>query len=332
MGYQIIDAADIEFIDRAVKLRLEAQGGGSRRFDADVTEVGNGYFFKRQLEFIYAETLEADIPAPNALRMFPIDSQPREGAKSYTQRIYEPVGTAQIISNFADDLPRVNVVKREETRGLKYLGDSYGYTVQDIMAARFAGEPLDTTLGASAREAIERKHNRLCWYGEADAQLWGVLRHPYIPRYIFDEEIGASATDADSIINQVNNFLNVVDDVTKTVAKVDTVGFPPAEYNYLHQTRIPDTMSSIADFILKAHPGLTIEKCWELDADLNNGTALAIAYRKSAQNAKYVAPTVFRQLPVERKNLEFIINNLAVSGGFYSPKPLHLCVGELVRS
>lgn len=326
----IIDEADLKFIDKTVKNNLAASQKNSRHRN-DNLDPGSGYFFARELEYIYSETLKADLPEANFNKLFAVDSAPREGQKSYTQRIYEPVGKAEIIANMADDLPRVNVVKREETRGIHYLGDSYGYSVQDIMSAQFAGDPLDATLGEAAREAIERGHNDLCFFGSPEYKIWGVLRHPYIPRYLFSEEIGASATDADAIIDQINALINSVNRITKTVAVADTLALPPAEYDYIHQTRIPDTMSTIAEFILKAHPGLEMYKCWELDADLNEGTALALAYRKSATNAKYVAPVVFRQLPVERRNLEFVTNCLGVSGGFYSPRPLHLCVGELVR-
>ena len=44
---------------------------------------------------------------------------------------------------------------------------------------------------------------------------------------------------------------------------------------------------------------------------------------------KYVAPLMFRQLPVERRNLEFVVNNIGQSGGFYTPKPLHMVKGNL---
>ena len=327
---KLINDGDIQFVDTTVKNHLAANKG-RRGARADALEPGSGYFFARELEYIYAETLKADIPEPNFSKLFDIDSSPREGQKSYTQRLYEPTGKADIISNMADDLPRVNVVKREETRDIHYMGDSYGYSVQDIMAAQFAGDPLDATLGEAAREAIERGHNDLCFFGSPEHKIWGVLRHPYIPRYLFSEQIGAGATDVDAIIDQINAMINAPNRITKTVAVVDQLALPPAEFDFIHQTRIPDTMSTIAEFINKAHPGLTMHKCWELDAELNDGVALAIAYRKSPTNAKYVAPTVFRQLPVERRNLEFVTNCVGVSGGFYSPKPLHICVGELVR-
>lgn len=326
---EVIRADDVQFIDERARLHLD----GDMRFDSDVLSAGTGFFFRRQLEHIFAETLTAKIPPPNAFRLFPIDSSVPEGAKGYTQRIMEPVGEATIIANYADDLPRVNVVRREERRGIRMIGDSYGYSVQDIMAARFAGEPLDVTLGLAAREAIERKHNRLAWFGDEEAGLWGVLRHPYIPRFIFTEPIDKAATSSDEIIAQINQMLNGVNALTKTTAQVDTLVLPPDEYAYIHSTpRSANSDTTIADFILAKSPFLTrIEQAWELDQDQNDGKALALAYRRDISVVKYVAPITFRQLPVERRNLEFVVNNIGSSGGFYTPRPLEMVVGELVR-
>ena len=302
------------------------------RQDASIMTTGTGYFFQRQLEYIFERTLKANIPAPNFSKFFPVDSSVGEGAKSYTQRLMEPVGEAKIISSYGDDLPRVNVVRREKRRAIQMLGDSYGYSVQDIMAARFAGEPLDTQLGMAAREAIERKHNRLCWYGDQSAQLWGVLDHPYIPRFIFSQSLNEDST-ADEIIGQLNAMINGVNTLTKTTGQVNRVGLPPDEYTYIHSARIPDTNITIAEFVLKAHQDKDLQflQSWELDADENDGQALAIAYRQDEASVKYVAPVPFRQLPVERRNLEFVINNIASSGGFYTPRPLEMVIGELLR-
>jgi hypothetical protein len=326
----------IEVISRMDEGYLDDQAemySAQNRMDAGVLAAGTGYFFKRQLEHVFTETLTANLPVPNFSRFFPIDTSVREGAKGYTQRIMEPVGEAIIISNFGDDLPRVNVVRREERRSIKMLGDAYGYSVQDIMAARFAGEPLDTSLGLAAREAIERKHNRLCFWGDEENGLWGILRHPYIPRFIFSEQLSSAASSADAIIAQINAMVNGVNSLTKTTAQVDTVVLPPDEYAYIHSARITDTNITIAEFILKNSPFLKrFEQSWECDADENDGQALCFAYRKDPMSVKYVAPITFRQLPVERRNLEFVINNIGSSGGFYTPRPLEMVIGELLRA
>jgi hypothetical protein len=322
---------DIAWLDNEVKHRFASRG---QRSDSDILSSGTGYFFQRQLNHIYAETLQADVAPPNFMKCFSIDTSVPEGAKSYTQRLQEPVGEATIIANFANDLPRVNTTRKEETRGIKYIGDSYSYSVQDIMAARFAGEPLDRDLGVAAREAIERKHNLLCWFGDEEHDLWGVLRHPYIPQYNFTEPISDAASSADAIIDELNAMINGVNSLTEQNAQVDTLVLPPDEYAYIFSTpRSATTDTTIGEFLLMNNAflknGGSIKQAWELKAELNGGQARCLAYRNDPRNVKYVAPLVFRQLPVERRNLEFVINNIGQSGGFYTPKPLHMVKGNL---
>lgn len=320
----VVREDDMRFLDE------QAQTYSSQRRADNVLSTGVGYFFKRELEFIYQQTLEAKIAPPNAFRLFSIDSSVPEGATSYTQRLMEPTGEATLIANYADDLPRVNVTRKEETRAIRMLGDSYSYSVMDIMAARFAGQPLDQDLGFAAREAIERKHNRLCWFGDQQAGLWGVLAHPYIPRFAFTNPI-SSASTPDQIIDELNDMINGVNSLSKTTASPNTLVLPPDEYAYIHSTaRSANSDTTIAAYLIANNPFLEmIEQAWECDADQNGGQKLCLAYRKDPMNARYVAPIVFRQLPVERRNLEFVVNNIASSGGFYTPRPLEMVVGEL---
>jgi hypothetical protein len=316
----VIDRADVEFID---------QYQSSQRSD-NLTAVGGGLFFKRQLEHIFSATIMADLPMPNALAMFDRDTEVGEGATEYTQRMMEPTGEAVIITNYADDLPEVNVVLREETRKIKHIGASYGYSVADILSAQMAGMSLDSTLGMSVREAIERKHNSLLWWGEPSAGIWGVLRHPNIPRIAFVNPFNSTSTP-DDIIAEVNAFINSVNSLNKTTAFVDTVGLPTDAYTYIHNTpRSATSDTTIAEFLLSKNPFLKkFVQVWELDASLNDNQALIIGYRKSPMVIKYVAPIIFRQEPVQRKNLYFSVPCMASNGGIYAPKPLEIVIGEI---
>jgi hypothetical protein len=324
MKIDVIRADDMRFLDE------QARGYSQGRRQDNVLSSGVGYFFQRELEYIYARTLEAKVAPPNAFKLFSIDSSVPEGATSYTQRLMEPTGEATLIANYADDLPRVNVTRKEETRSIRMLGDSYSYSVMDIMAASMSSQPLDQDLGFAAREAIERKHNRLCWFGDQQAGLWGVLAHPYIPRFAFANPI-SSASTATQIIDELNDMINGVNSLSKTTASPNCLVLPPDEYAYINSTpRSPTSDTTIAAYLVANNPFLEmIEQAWECDADQNGGQKLSLAYRKDPMNARYVAPIVFRQLPVERRNLEFVVNNIASSGGFYTPRPLEMVVGEL---
>ena len=68
----------------------------------------------------------------NAFRIFPVKTEVPAGAATAMQRVYDQTGMAKIISNYADDLPRADVVGQEIPTKVLTLGDSYGYNVVEI--------------------------------------------------------------------------------------------------------------------------------------------------------------------------------------------------------
>ena len=58
---------------------------------------------------------------------------------------------------------------------IKSLGDSYGYSIQEMRASRMAGKSLDTRKAESARYQIDYLNNKIAWNGDAETGLKGVL-------------------------------------------------------------------------------------------------------------------------------------------------------------
>jgi len=109
-------------------------------------DANESIYFARQLEQIRAKAYDVKKVPLNALAFMPVDTSINPGAESITYRQYDGVGMAKIISNYADDLPRSDVVGKEFTSPVRGVGASYGYTIQDIRAAQFTGSSLTNKL------------------------------------------------------------------------------------------------------------------------------------------------------------------------------------------
>lgn len=107
------------------------------RFDS---EDAAAVFFARELDYIKSKTYDKQYPEFTALQMFPVTHEVPEGAESFTYYGYEKTGFAKIISNYATDLPRVDIKGEMKTGYVKGIGDSYGYNVQEMRASRMAGQ------------------------------------------------------------------------------------------------------------------------------------------------------------------------------------------------
>lgn len=142
------------------------------RFDG---EEDASLYFARELDYVKAKTYDRVYPELTALQMFPVTHEVPEGAETVTYYGYEKRGLAKIIANYADDLPRADVAGQPKTAHVKAMGDSYGYSVQDMRASRMAGKNLDARKGEAARYAIDRLTNSIAWKGDAENNLVGVL-------------------------------------------------------------------------------------------------------------------------------------------------------------
>ena len=63
-------------------------------------------FLARQLTHIRAQTLTVKRAPMNAFQVFPVQTDIPSGAETAVQYVFDAVGVAEIISNYADDLPR----------------------------------------------------------------------------------------------------------------------------------------------------------------------------------------------------------------------------------
>ena len=302
-------------------------------------------FFARELDFVKANSYDVEYPELTALSLFPQTSEADEGADTVTYYTYDKTGLAKIIDNYSTDLPRADVTGKPSTAQIKSVGDSYGYSAQEMRASRLAGKSLDTRKGESARYQIDNLINKIAWAGDEDSGLMGVLSTGQnIPLYT----IGAGATSnktkwtektADEILTDVNGMAKQVARVTKNVERPDTLCVPADVYMDISTRRIPDTSTTVLKFILDHAPYIKdVVSTAELDADsvetnpyaaASNGSGVAFLFKNDQRKLALENPMPFRQYPVQVQNLETIIPCEARTAGVivYYPLSALIAVG-----
>lgn len=300
------------------------------RLDA-LTSPGTGLFFRRQLEYIVPEVLRKRLPPLNGMRFFAVRTDVPVGPETYTFRMYEPVGVAKFISDYADDLPSVDVAAKEETFNLKEIGASYKFSLEEIEAARYANVSLDLEKAMAARRAIEERHNQIIWYGDAAHGLHGVVNYPFIPREALAEPISGAATSADDVIETMNSFCNAIYGESNQTERPTRLLIPPNEYTYIANTpRSATSDTTILQFFLDNQPFITeVAPAHELFEAGPNGENLIVAFDPDPRVMKYVMPRPFTQQPAQERNLAMVINAHSRTGGMCSQYPRGARIGEL---
>lgn len=300
-------------------------------------------FFARELDHVKAQTYDVEYPELTAARIFPQSSEVNAGAESFTYYGYEKTGMAKIIDNYSTDLPRADVKGKPTTAFVKSIGDSYGYSMQDMRASRMAGKNLDVRKAEAARYQIDRLANTIAWRGDEKNNINGVLSEGNdIPLYVIPADGEGSTTEwknksADQILADITGMMKQVAATTKNVEKPDTLAIPSSIYIDLATRRIPDTGITVLKFIQDNAPYLkNIYDVPELEADMaetnpyaEEGKAVALLYTNSAKKLTIETPLPFYQYPLQHVGLEVVVPCEERVGGavIYYPLSALIAVG-----
>lgn len=278
-------------------------------------DEGESIFFARELEFIKSKTYDIKFPFLKARTLFPISYEAGEGAETITYEQYDQVGMAKIISNYADDLPRADVKGKEFTSKVRTIASSYGYNYDEIQAAKMAGKPLVERKANAAKRAHMILENKIAFFGDVTHNIQGFLTNPNLQEVtIAADGVGALKTFAskvttpDKIIRDIASLFTAVHDISKGVETADTLMLPLNQYNLLFNTRLPDSDMSVAKWVLENNPHLK-EIVWvdELKTAGVGSSAKMVAYRRDPDALTMEIPSEFKQMPVQEKNLEYIV-------------------------
>ena len=287
--------------------------GKQMRFDS-VEDAS--VFFARELDYIKAKSYDKKYPEFTALNNFPITHEVPEGAETVTYYSYEKTGMAKIISNYATDLPRADVKGHPTTAYIKSVGDSYGYSVQEMRASRMAGKSLDTRKADAARYAIDRTVNEIAFAGNKENGLMGMLSiGNNIPLYTLstvDGKTDFKSKTAEQILADLNGMVGYQSKLTKNVEKSDVLALPASVYIDISTRQIPNTGYTVKKFLLENAPYLkNIISAPELEEDSVEtnpyGKGVALMYTNSADKFSLEIPLPYYQYPLQSRNLEVIV-------------------------
>ena len=302
-------------------------------------------FFARELDHIKAQSYDVEYPELTALTLFPISSEADPGAETITYYTYDKSGLAKVIDNYSTDLPRADVNGKPSLAIIKSIGDSYGYSAQEMRASRLAGKSLDVRKAESARYQIDNLTNKIAWAGDDESGLMGVLSTGQnIPLFAITAGAESKKTSwlektADEILMDVNGMQKQVAKVTKNVERPDTLCVPADVYMDISTRRIPDTSTTVKAFLLEHAPYLKdIVSAAELDADsvetnpyaaATNGQGVAFLFKNDARKLSLENPMPFYQYPLQVRNLETVVPCEARTAGVivYYPLSALIAVG-----
>lgn len=126
-----------------------------------------------------------------------------------------------------------------------------------------------------------------------------------------------STKTVDQVIRDFNSIIDSIPTATNEVEQANTVLMAPAVFRYISQTRIPDTDGqTILSFLQSVHPEITRwMKVGELKGAASDSSDMIVVGYFDPIYIKFEIPTRFDQLPVQSRNLEYVVNCVAEAVG-----------------
>lgn len=301
-----------------------------------IIDADQGIFFQRQLELIKAKSYDVRYADLVARTLFPVSNDGGPGISSITYRTYDQVGAAKIINAYADDLPRADVNGKETSIPVRSVGISYGYNLDEINASQLTGANLDQRRANASRRAVEQTINQVAFYGDAESGLPGFFSNPNIPSgNVVNGGSGTAWTTktADQILFDINELCADIFETTLMVERPNTLLLPPAQWSYVMSTpRASNSDTTIAQFVAQNSPYLkgldSIIPVNECQGSLNPELAsdAMVAYNRDPDKLQLEIPVELEYLPIQQKNLEFVVPGRSRVGGLNIYYPLSIAI------
>jgi hypothetical protein len=285
-------------------------------------------YFGRQLEVIKTQTYDIKQGQLRAVELFPIDGTTPEYAETQTYYQYDARGLAKIVSDYATDIPSVEVAGKAFTSKIETIALSYAYSIMDIKRASIQGTPLSVRKALATQRGIMARHNQLFWLGDTVAGIVGILSHASVP----NAQVTADGTGSSplwstktpvQILRDLTQAVTEIKTLTKGVESPNLLVLSEGRLNVLRGTRMSaDSSDSILTAFNNMYPEIRVEGAEELAGAFTGATEGFLLGRNDSTHIELIAPIVYEETAPEQVNLAYKVNSIGRNGGVAIYYPL----------
>lgn len=307
---------------------------------SDRLDAAESAFFKRELEAIDQRVYQTLFAAYKARRFLPTQDGVSEADHVYTWRLYTSVGKAVFVGAYGQDAPRAEVSGVEESTLIKPIVSSYGYNLWEIKAAAKMGRPLDPMKAIGARRAIEELVDETLALGNTAQGLVGMIKIPsgttsFTPSTkaaggLTWGTMQAPNATGEEVANDIMGICSKLVETTKEAFTRFRVLLPIEQYNYAAQVKLgPVSDTTALEFALSKSPYLESVEPWlRCDGAGSAGADRMMAYPYDPMVMTALVPMELQTLPPQQKNLEYVVNMIASTGGVICRYPVAVAYAD----
>jgi hypothetical protein len=302
-----------------MKLRLACMGDFVSRLDA-----GETAFLEQQLRFVETETYNVLDSKLKSKDFVPFDESLPEWADTWVYRSWSGSGMSELISRYSDDLPRVDVMVEETPHKTSHWGNAYGYTIDELEKSAVLNQPLDAMKAIEARNAADRRIDQIAATGIPQLNIKGLVNNTNVPAVTVTNGDWLDETDPYKIAADMFEAENAVITQSGEHHMPTTFLLAPAYYSKIASMPIGNGADkTVLKYFLENAQSVKEVARWSVLATAGSGgSAIGLVYEKNPQIVKFVLAYAWKSLEPEKRNLEYIVDNLSKVGGTVWYRPL----------
>lgn len=302
---------------------------GLERLDANETAL-----FGRDLEYVSAQLRDIHRPQLKWRQFVPVSSEAPPGAETWSYRMWDKLGMAEIVANYADDIRRVAITSIKQSFDIVTYALGYDYSVLDLERAAQDGINYTNAKADAVREGFERRFERVASLGQAGTTIKGLLNHPNVSLIAASvvgagSAWGAGTKTPDDVLKDLLAGEDAIIAATNGVETPDTLILPLAKYRYIQNTPLytgagSDPEDTILSVYKRRSASVTDVDYWlPLDKANAAGTGpRALWYRRDARYVHFELSMPPKELPPQAKNLVLAVESWTRAGGVAWEYPL----------
>jgi hypothetical protein len=285
---------------------LRVFGDTELRQDAKFTAI-----LERELDYVKARTYDIVYPAFKARQLIPVSNEVDPGAETITYRQWDGYGIANIISNYADDIPLVDALAEEYTQRVYGMSLGYQYSIQDLRRSAMSGARLDQRRAAWTRRGIEQRIENMGAEGESSVGMTGIANNANVTLVSPVTGTWSTATGAQMAADM--RFLeNSIIAANKGTFEPTTLALDVTSYGLFSTTPISTTgdvnTTAMQSFLANSQSVTEVVRWNKLaTADAAGTGPRAVMYAKTPEVLTLEIPQEYEQFPPQAQNLAFFV-------------------------
>lgn len=321
-GWEFLPSAIAQQVGRA----LDVQQLGFR------ADAATGLVFAQQLQAMSNRIIERPYPQWKGKNLLPMQNEAPFGAREFAYRVSDRVGMLEHITNYADDLPNIEVTGEKVIVDIHEFGGSFSYNILEVAEASVAGMNISDRKMQAIRDAAEQKLDQIIWVGDAETGMKGLYNAANVTTRTAPN--GAAGTSTWATKTAAEIYADMVYPVTQQATdtmgaeRPDTIVMTSASYERARTTFFTDnTGENALQRFMTSYPEIKIETVEWMGPQ---GTGLAnssmIHYRNDSSKIGVEVPKPFNTLPPEPRNLAIYVAGFLSTAGVVVYFPLSVTV------